>query len=93
MTRVINQSTSARQIREYTILVLERSVCNQACHKLLCHFFVYRCHDGLPSQTNLPAQKPGISHPPPSIAQLVEETQNLAGNVLPPCLLVVHDTS
>lgn len=59
----------------------------------LCHSFVYRRCDGLPSQTDsLPS--PGICIPPHRIhATLVEEAQNLARDMLSPGLLVIHDTS
>jgi hypothetical protein len=36
---------------------------------------------------------PGICIPPRGRTSLVEETEDLAGNVLPAGLLVVHDTS
>ena len=58
-----------------------------------CHSFIYRRHSRLPSQTFcLP--KPGDMHPSTSFSRaLVEEAEDLAGDVLPPGLLVVHDAS
>jgi hypothetical protein len=60
-----------------------------------CHFFVERSHDGLLSQIHVIClSKPGYisSHSTTYSNILVEETKNLASNVLSAGLLVVHDT-
>jgi len=62
-------------------------------HELLS-FLRLRFHDG-PTWSNICLPKSGYiaSHSTTNSSNLVEETKDLSGNVLPAGLLVVHDTS